>query len=197
MATLVLAGCSQPEASVQTPEPTINLYDQPSEMSEGEIYLNGFRITKAQNVYDNPVVIEPVILLDNPEAQNVSLADINSFLFLTRPKRDDMNKDTDYKFHHGESYYTCGYYAEEVHNDAEALGIRASIAILKMQDGVFHAVNAFETTDKGLIYVDGSYYSDRLFEALVVGQEYEVFGMFHIIEEIVIFWEGYQSTKGN
>jgi hypothetical protein len=49
----------------------------------------------------------------------------------------------------------CADFAEDVHNNAEAAGIRAGWVGIRFQgteEG--HAINAFETTDKGLIYID-------------------------------------------
>jgi len=49
----------------------------------------------------------------------------------------------------------CSDFAEDVHNNAEAAGIRAGWAGIKFTGmEVGHAINAFETTDKGLIYID-------------------------------------------
>jgi hypothetical protein len=51
--------------------------------------------------------------------------------------------------------FPCGAFAEEVHNNAEAHGIRAAwVAVDFEDDSIGHALNAFETTDRGLVYVD-------------------------------------------
>ena len=55
----------------------------------------------------------------------------------------------------GENAYVCADFAEDVHNNAEAVGIRAGwvgIRFSGTEEG--HAINAFETTDRGLIYID-------------------------------------------
>jgi hypothetical protein len=55
----------------------------------------------------------------------------------------------------GENAFVCADFAEQVHNNAEAAGIRAgwvSIRFAGTDDG--HAINAFETTDRGLVYID-------------------------------------------
>ena len=49
----------------------------------------------------------------------------------------------------------CSDFAEDVHNNAKAAGIKAawvSIAFEGNDEG--HACNAFETTDRGLVYID-------------------------------------------
>ena len=54
-----------------------------------------------------------------------------------------------------EDLQMCGSFAETLHNNAEAAGIRSawvSIDILGQEVG--HALNAFVTTDRGLVFVD-------------------------------------------
>ena len=51
--------------------------------------------------------------------------------------------------------FVCADFAEAVHNNAEAAGIRAgwvSLTFEGTEDG--HALNVFETSDKGLVYID-------------------------------------------
>jgi hypothetical protein len=84
--------------------------------------------------------------------------------------------------------YTCGYYVEDLHNLAETYGIRAGIVLLK--SGESHGVNVFDTEDKGLIYVDSSYFEDRVFTELNIGDWYEIYGKSIKIEDIAIIWEG-------
>lgn len=51
--------------------------------------------------------------------------------------------------------YVCSNFAEDVHNHAEAVGIRCSIVGLNFADSnVGHALVAFNTTDKGLVFID-------------------------------------------
>jgi hypothetical protein len=51
--------------------------------------------------------------------------------------------------------YTCADFAEDVHNNAEAAGIRAAWVAIELEgQGEGHVCNAFETTDRGLIYID-------------------------------------------
>jgi hypothetical protein len=55
----------------------------------------------------------------------------------------------------GPGAFVCADFAEVVHNNAEAAGIRAawvSLTFNGTKEG--HALNAFETTDKGLVYID-------------------------------------------
>lgn len=51
--------------------------------------------------------------------------------------------------------YQCGDFAETVHNNAEAAGIKCAwVAVDFVDDNEGHACNAFNTTDRGLIYID-------------------------------------------
>jgi hypothetical protein len=47
----------------------------------------------------------------------------------------------------------CSDFAERLHNDAEIDGIRCAYVSVDLSTGL-HALDAFQTTDKGLIYVD-------------------------------------------
>ena len=49
--------------------------------------------------------------------------------------------------------YMCGDFARDVHNNAERAGIRAAYVAVKLPSG-FHALNAFKTTDRGLVFID-------------------------------------------
>lgn len=51
--------------------------------------------------------------------------------------------------------FQCGDFAELVHNNAEATGIKCAwVAIDFIDDSDSHACNAFNTIDKGLIFID-------------------------------------------
>jgi len=48
----------------------------------------------------------------------------------------------------------CGGFAEQVYNNAEKAGIKATFVVINFQEGIGHALNAFNTTDRGLVYID-------------------------------------------
>lgn len=50
--------------------------------------------------------------------------------------------------------FTCGDYAERVQNNAENAGIRCAWVSVDFTDAEGHAFNAFNTTDRGLIFID-------------------------------------------
>jgi hypothetical protein len=47
--------------------------------------------------------------------------------------------------------YTCGDFAETVHNNAEKKGYKAGWVTI---EGIDHCCNAFQTSDKGMVYID-------------------------------------------
>lgn len=87
---------------------------------------------------------QPVRLRNHPRAINVPLQKVVDFIRTnqanTLPYRADRFK--------------CTEYALRVHDDAEATGIRCALVALRFYKGEGHALNAFQTTDKGLVYVD-------------------------------------------
>lgn len=97
---------------------------------------------------------EPIELINNPDATNPTYAELVAFI-----KEDTSDSKVYFEGFERQGKIiwarVCADFAEDVHNNAEAKGIRAawvSIDLRANDDG--HALNAFETTDKGLVYVD-------------------------------------------
>jgi len=89
-----------------------------------------------------------VKLLNNSDAQNPTFEELMLFL---------SNDDTDiwpYAPEYSEGKI-CGWFAERVHNYAEKTGIKAAFVIINFIDEWSgHALNAFNTLDKGLVFID-------------------------------------------
>jgi len=88
---------------------------------------------------------KPIELIYNPNATNPTYAELIAFI----------KEDTSDSKVYSEGFSMCADFAEDVHNSAETKGIRAawvSIDFRESSDG--HAMNAFETTDRGVVYVD-------------------------------------------
>ena len=88
---------------------------------------------------------EAVNLINNPDAENVYFDELVDFI-----TKDDTDE---------EGYVIgvrmCVDFAETRHNSAEHAGIKASIVGIKFRDEeIGHALNAFVTKEKGLVYVD-------------------------------------------
>lgn len=82
--------------------------------------------------------------VDNSLAQDVSFAELKTFLDNCQTIQGDPTRG-------------CTEYAQDLHNEAESQGIRAAIVVLPLGEFPhigFHMINAFETTDKGKVYVD-------------------------------------------
>jgi hypothetical protein len=83
-------------------------------------------------------------LLDNAEAKDPTWLELEAFL---------KNDTTDERLY--TSVFQCGDYAEIVHNNAEEAGIRAGLAVVYIgQWDEMHGINAFDTVDVGLVYID-------------------------------------------
>ena len=91
---------------------------------------------------------KPIELINNPDAKNPSYNQLKSFI------KNDLT-DTHPFIHTYFGGYVCADYAEDVHNNAEEAGIRAAwVGIYFKDEELGHALNAFNTTDKGLVFID-------------------------------------------
>ena len=104
----------------------------------------GARVPKGELLMGNSIIygaVNPVVLNYNPQAVDPTYDQM--VVFLNRDRTDLQP--------YVEGVRVCAEFAEEVYNNAEASGIRTAFVMLS---GVDHALNAFETTDRGLVYVD-------------------------------------------
>jgi hypothetical protein len=65
-----------------------------------------------------------------------------------------LQKDDTDNHRYIKGLFVCADFAEMLHNNAEASGIKAAWVSVDFTIGEGHALNAFDTTDKGLVYVD-------------------------------------------
>ncbi len=88
---------------------------------------------------------DDIRLVDNVEAVDPTWQQLEAFL---------LSDETD-KNPYVVGVYVCGSFAEDLHNNAEAAGIKAAWVALDFDDdSVGHALNAFDTVDRGLVYID-------------------------------------------
>lgn len=86
-----------------------------------------------------------VRLVNNAAARDVSWAELIAFI---KSDATDLNA-------YLPDRYMCGGFALDLHNAAEAAGIRAAwVAIDFIGQSVGHAATAFQTTDRGLVVID-------------------------------------------
>jgi hypothetical protein len=111
---------------------------------------------------------EPIQLVRNDEAEDVSWAELRKFLLTDQTDRIRYEDDT----------FVCADSAEMLFNNAEEAGINAGYVFIEFGPGeTAHACNAFRTTDKGIVYVDdtgtinGIVNADKTVE-LAVGDSY-------------------------
>ena len=64
-----------------------------------------------------------------------------------------LSDDTDSR-EYLEGQFVCADFAEMLHNRAEAAGMRCAYVLIVFQVGEGHAMNAFQTIDEGLVFVD-------------------------------------------
>jgi hypothetical protein len=94
-----------------------------------------------------------VELVDNPAAQNPTWNELMAFL------AEDKTEQHEYIA----KVYDCSQFSRDVHNNAEAAGIRAAeVQIWFQNENTGHALNAFITTDYGLVYVDCTNAPDKI-----------------------------------
>ena len=66
--------------------------------------------------------------------------------------QDQTDKNTYIK-----DIYDCSEFSRDVHNNAEAAGIQGAVVQVKFRnESIGHALNAFLTTDRGLVFVDST-----------------------------------------
>jgi len=117
---------------------------------------------------------EPIELIDNPNATDPTYAELVAFIKEDSTDGHRYWSSVDVYVGSAKVAYVCSDFAEDVHNNAEAAGIRAAWASIDFEgDEEGHACNAFETTDRGLVYVDctGQSFSSKLQNLRVVETE--------------------------
>ena len=144
--------------------------------------LRLYEETSGTKIYSDvqPMVSKPdyqgqVNLVNNPDAVNITWQYVRRFLL------EDPTDDEIYQV----NSFNCTNFAERVHNNAEAEGIRAAFVTINFEGGgPGHALNAFLTTDQGLVYVDctGQGFLEDIVELdkfayVVRGRDYGVISM--------------------
>jgi len=108
--------------------------------SELELYKNTWGSVVESGVKP-PYVGADIVNYDT--ASNPTWAQLLGFL---------LNDKTDQKAY-VPGVYMCGDFARDVHNNAERAGIRGAYVAVELP-GADHALNAFKTTDRGLVFID-------------------------------------------
>lgn len=100
-------------------------------------------------------------LINNINATDPSYAQLITFIRADHTDRKEYDYDN----------FTCGDYAEQVHNNAEVAGIKAGWVSIGFSDSTEgHACNAFNTTDRGMVFIDCTEADKKVI--IVEGQDY-------------------------
>lgn len=84
-------------------------------------------------------------MVNNDEAADVTWSELVDFLIEDPTDESPYIKDL----------HMCGAFAEQLHNSAEEVGIRAAWVSIDLRGReIGHALNAFQTLDRGLVFVD-------------------------------------------
>ena len=129
----IFTGCIEEEVPTSTKLPKI------SELTE----------------FFNPDITEQTLPYSKASGSRVCLVNYKN---ATDPTWDELisfleSDDTDEQPYIEDSF-VCAEFAEMLHNNAEASGIKAAYVGVDFVVGEGHAINTFNTTDKGLVYVD-------------------------------------------
>jgi hypothetical protein len=162
--------------------PSILANDQPQvvgiDPKTGEYLDYQIDLVKETGGYDVDSYGDPIVLINNKDAHDPSWTELYNFLNNDRTDTYDYDASVvqDSTPFHGavENYVDlpyiqgiidgtaqpktpriCSDFAELLHNNAEMDGIKCGYVTIDFEgQSVGHAIDAFETTDQGLVYVD-------------------------------------------
>ena len=110
------------------------------QLTSSQNALRGLGITLASSIE-----CDDVVLVDNPQAVDPTFAQLMTFL------AQDTTENNKYIL----NVYDCSQFSRDVHNRAETAGIRSAEVQVWFSNSITgHALDAFLTTDYGLVYVD-------------------------------------------
>ena len=102
-----------------------------------------------------------------------------------------LAQDTTNNNEYVEGQYVCVDFAAKVNNDAEAENMRCGVVDIFYPDGYGHTIVAFDTTDRGLIFIEPQFDQEV---QLIVGRSYSKINNFtsaprdDTIERYLISW---------
>lgn len=125
----------------------------------------GGEMGNLQVYYDEQPLYGGINLVNSQSAMNPTWEQLLRFV------ESDITDEQTYV----EGEYMCGDFAETLHNNAEKEGIRAAWVAVDFADSTIgHALNAFNTVDQGIVFVDCTGGGFEVFTpSLGDGQSYE------------------------
>jgi hypothetical protein len=151
-----------------------------SAQSEIKLYQNTYGEVESGDVH--PTIGpdgQPITLVSNPAAVDPTFAQLESFILSDKTDQNTYISGT----------YVCADFARDVYNNAEKAGIRAAFVGIEFTgNNPGHALNAFMTTDKGLVFIDctgletlqaGPANNDKIV-TVKIGIDYQPVGLFPV-----------------
>ena len=127
-----------------------------------------------------------VPLIDNPTATNPTWSQLKTFLSQDQTEKHTYIKDV----------YDCTEFSRDVHNNAEAAGIRVAVVHVDFKNEIVgHALNAFLTSDYGLVYVDCTEDPDTI-ARVKTGKKYRAVELYRITKTNIrndYWWDNLDS----
>lgn len=129
-------------------------------------------------------------LKTNPNAANPTWQELLDFLRTCQVDQIPFNPPS----------FSCADYAEALYNDSEAAGIRTAFVAVHFYDSsIGHSLNAYQTTDRGLVFIDATqtttFQSEYKIVDLKVGKAYLPRGPLPGEQRIYMNWEKYGKVK--
>lgn len=148
------------------------------------IYFTGNEASGELTIGDQATgnTVVPVMSQDIGSSQNITST--NQTVTLRNPTfqevKDFILKDPTSRNTFVLNKYECRNFAADVDNNAKAAGLRCAFVLLCYQNGQ-HAVVAFSTSDRGMIYIEPQ--TDAAIEPRVGGTYQQ-----QVIVEVLIIW---------
>jgi hypothetical protein len=236
VAAMLLSACAAPVTISPTPAPVPSITEgiDPRTGTYGNYYLGlvkeptGIQVDSYGNL---------VVLINNRNAQNPTYSQLLDFLSSDKTDLYPFQGTVapiPSRYGSLESYVdlqywkeiiagtikpnpprVCADYAEMLHNNAEMAGIRCAYVSVGLNSPIYdHALNAFETTDRGLVYIDdtgtdGSHNVEKVVD-VEIGKSYVPLSLFPTpgwnstwessgtVTDIFMTWDGsWNSRYGN
>lgn len=139
--------------------------------------------------YENGADGHRIALCNNRNATDPTYQQLMDFI------KSDKTDEIPYNY----SYFVPSDFAERLHNNAEAVGYRCAwVDINFLNRGAVHACNAFNTADRGLVFIDCTNYgnldNDKIVD-LKVGKGYRPEGIGNytyyskgIVKNYQVYW---------
>jgi len=126
------------QSDLTTTKQTLASTQQQLTVAQETLVGLGITLSTSKECYD-------ATLIDNPTAKNPTWSQLIAFL----------SQDHTEQYTYNIGVYDCSEFSRDVHNNAEAAGIRAAMVHIGFRNEIVgHALNAFLTSDYGLVYVD-------------------------------------------